>query len=70
MKNAIFKKIIPVLILLPISVMAETMDFMRSTGKINVVYGVILIIFLGLVWFLIKLDRRIQKLEINQKDEQ
>ena len=70
MKNAIFKKIIPVLILLPIRVMAQTMDFMRRTGTINVVYGVILIISLGLVWFLITLDRRIQKLEINQKDEQ
>ncbi|MBK9632434.1 MAG: CcmD family protein [Saprospiraceae bacterium] len=70
MKYEINMRIILALIFLPCSVMAQANDFMRSTGKMNVVYGVILIIFLGLTWFLIKLDKRIQKLEINQKDEQ
>lgn len=69
MKYEINMRIILALIFLPCSVMAQANDFMRSTGKMNVVYGVILIIFrFGLV--LIKLDKRIQKLEINQKDEQ
>lgn len=40
--------------------MAETM---RSDGKIYVVVGVIAIIFLGLAFYLISLDRRISKME-------
>ncbi|MEO0626118.1 MAG: CcmD family protein, partial [Bacteroidota bacterium] len=38
-------------------------DFMRSIGKIYVVVGVILLIFLGLVFYLWRLDRRLTKLE-------
>jgi hypothetical protein len=38
-------------------------EFFRSNGKINVVIGVLLIIFLGIVIFLISLDRRISRLE-------
>ncbi|MEM8582784.1 MAG: CcmD family protein [Bacteroidota bacterium] len=38
-------------------------DFMRSLGKIYVVVGVIVIIFLGLVFYLWRLDRRLTKLE-------
>ncbi|HRG32766.1 MAG TPA: hypothetical protein PLN76_05765 [Saprospiraceae bacterium] len=36
---------------------------MRSTGKINVVFGVIFIIFSGIIIFLIVLDRKLSKLE-------
>jgi CcmD family protein len=45
-------------------------DFMRSIGKIYVVVAVIVAVFLGLVFFLIYLDRRLTKLEnqINQND--
>jgi uncharacterized membrane protein YdbT with pleckstrin-like domain len=47
------------------SVMANELpqDFMRSTGKINVVVAVILVLFLLLVLFLISLERRLSKLE-------
>ena len=38
-------------------------DFMRSIGKIYVVVGVILAIFIGVVLFLVYLDRRLTKLE-------
>ena len=38
-------------------------DYMRQTGKIYVVFGVILIIFIGIVIFLIRLERKIKKLE-------
>jgi CcmD family protein len=38
-------------------------DFMRNTGSIYVVVGVILIIFVGIIAFLINLDRKISKLE-------
>jgi CcmD family protein len=43
-------------------------DFMRSTGKIYVVVAAIVAIFLGIVIFLIFLERRLTKLE-NQTQE-
>ena len=45
-------------------------DFMRSIGKIYVVVAVILAIFIGIVLFLIYLDRKLAKLEnqINDND--
>lgn len=43
-------------------------DFMRSTGKIYVVVAVILAIFIGIVLFLIYLDRKLTKLENQIKD--
>ena len=44
-------------------------DFMRETGKINVGVGVILLIFLGIVWYLVRLDRKLTKLEFQLNDE-
>ncbi len=44
-------------------------DFMRETGKINVVVAVILLIFLGIVWYLIRLERKLTKLEHQTKDD-
>ena len=38
-------------------------DFMRSMGKMYVVVAVILAIFIGLVFFLVYLDRRLTKIE-------
>ncbi|MCO6477161.1 MAG: CcmD family protein [Phaeodactylibacter sp.] len=48
----------------------EAADFMRSTGKIYVVVAVIVTIFIGIVLFLIYLDRKLTKLEnqINDND--
>lgn len=45
-------------------------DFMRSSGKIYVVVAVILAIFIGIVAFLMHLDRKLTKLEnqINNDD--
>ncbi|TXB62072.1 CcmD family protein [Phaeodactylibacter luteus] len=43
-------------------------DFMRSTGKIYVVVAVVLAIFVGLVLFLVYLDRKLTKLENQIKD--
>jgi CcmD family protein len=40
---------------------------MRSNGKIYVVVGVIAIIFVGLVVYLFTIDRRLSKLEKDQK---
>jgi len=46
-------------------------DFMRETGKINVVVGVILLLFFGIVAYLIRLERKLTKLEhqINEDHE-
>ena len=38
-------------------------DFYSNIGKMYVVVGVIVIVFVGLVIFLIRLERRIKKLE-------
>jgi CcmD family protein len=43
----------------------EMADVMRADGKIYVVVAVLLIIFLGLIGYLIHLDRKISKLERN-----
>lgn len=46
--------------------MAQPVDMattLRSEGKIYIVVGVMLIIFLGIVVYLFYLDRRIKKLE-------
>ncbi len=45
-------------------------DFMRSMGKMYVVVAVIGAIFLGLVVFLIALDRRLTKLENQIKEHE
>lgn len=43
-------------------------DFMRSLGKLYVVVGVIVLVFLGLAFYLWSLDRRLGDLE-NQIDD-
>jgi CcmD family protein len=42
-------------------------DFLRSIGKIYVVVAVIVAVFLGIIFFLIYLDRRLTNIE-NQID--
>jgi uncharacterized transporter YbjL len=42
---------------------AEMADTMRSNGKIYVVVAVILTIFAGIILYLVRLDRKITKLE-------
>jgi len=48
--------------LIPLVSQPET-DFMRQTGKIYVVFGVLTIIFIGIIIFLIILERKIKVLE-------
>lgn len=47
----------------------EMADAMRSDGKIYVVVGIILIVLVGLIAYLIMLDRKLSKLEnlLNEK---
>ncbi len=48
----------------------STEDFLRSTGKIYSVVAVILVIFIGIVIFLFRLDNKLTKLENQIKNEQ
>jgi len=41
----------------------EMADMLRSNGKIFVVVAVLAIIFVGIVFYLVRLDRRLSKLE-------
>ena len=41
----------------------EMTDLMRSNGKIYVVVAVIATIFIGLMIYLIRIDKKVQKLE-------
>jgi CcmD family protein len=43
-------------------------DFLRSIGKLYVVVAVIVVVFLGIVFYLWRLDRRMTDLE-NQIDD-
>lgn len=43
-------------------------DFVRSIGKIYAVVGVILVLFLGIVFYLYRLDKKIKNLENNQDE--
>ena len=73
MKFFNLQKIFTIILFLAISlpsVLAEgNRDYMRETGKINVVVGVIVLIFLGIVWYLVRLERKLTKLEHQLKDD-
>ncbi len=43
----------------------EMADTMRSNGRIYVVVAVVLTIFAGIIIYLVRLDRRISKMEKN-----
>ncbi len=45
----------------------EMSDALRSSGKIYVVVAVLAVIFLGIATYLIYMDKRISKLEKEQK---
>ncbi|HMX39831.1 MAG TPA: CcmD family protein [Saprospiraceae bacterium] len=56
---------------LPVALAQGNGDFMRQTGKIYVVVGVILLIFLGILLYLLRLDRKLTRLEhqLNNDDK-
>lgn len=60
------------LLLLPLTFLLaqNDQDFMRSTGKIYVVLAVVLTIFLGIIIYLIRLDRKLTKLEDQIKNHE
>ncbi|MFN5091338.1 MAG: CcmD family protein [Bacteroidota bacterium] len=52
------------------SASAANADFMRSIGKIYVVVGVMLLLFLGITLYLILIDRRLTKFENQIKSDE
>ena len=46
-----------------ISLAAQSSDFLRSTGKIYSVVAVVLLLFLGFVFYMIRIERKIKELE-------
>ena len=51
-------------------VLLDVNEFMVSSGKINVVIGVMLIIFIGLIIYLFAIDQKVKKMEdkLNNKN--
>ena len=60
------------LLVLPLTFLLaqQDTDFMRSMGKMYVVVAVIAAIFLGIVVYLIRLDRKLTKLEDQIKNHE
>jgi hypothetical protein len=65
-----FINIITLILISHLSLTAQdlTDDFFRSTGKINTVLAVVLILFFVLIAFLLSLDSRLRKIEKEKKD--
>ncbi len=63
------KKLIAVVVMLCISVFSfaqnadKQTDFMRSNGRIYVVVAVMVTILIGLILYMIRMDRKLSKLE-------
>ena len=69
MKN-VNKILVWLMAFLPFSAFAqdvEMADLLHKNGKIYVVVGVIAIIFIGIVVYLITIDRRLTKIEKEEK---
>lgn len=49
---------------------SENPDFARSLGKIYIVVAVIVAMFLGIVFFLLRLDNKLTKLENQIKEHE
>lgn len=67
--SKVFTIILFALLHLPAAWAQGNRDFMRETGKINVVVGVILVIFLGIVVWLFRLDRKLTNIEHQIKSD-
>lgn len=50
-------------LVVPVVLRAESVDFLRSIGKLYSVVAVILILFIVLVIYLMSLDRKITRIE-------
>ncbi len=62
-KQFLFSILFVILSINLLSAESGSIDFLRSTGKIYSVVAVIAVIFIGLVWYLFRLDNKLTKLE-------
>lgn len=46
----------------PLTLLAQSGNFMYSSGRIYVVVAVLLTIFIGIIYYLIRIDRKVNKL--------
>ena len=71
-KHSILFTAMSILLILPGSLSAESsaIDFLRSTGKIYSVIAVIVVIILGIAFFLYRIDNKLTKLENRINNEQ
>lgn len=69
----LFRIILFLCTLFPFSLMAQGIDMadeMRASGKIYVVVAVMSLVFLGVVLYLFRLDKKLDKLEKELKEKQ
>lgn len=57
------------LLTFPCLLRADSLDFLRSTGKIYSVFAVILVLFIVIAVYLVRLDKKISQLEQKEKNE-
>ena len=70
MKKFLSLTLIHILWIVPAKAQSDSLDFLRSTGKIYSVVAVIAVIFIGITIFLYRLDRKLTKLENQINNEQ
>ncbi|HRO07591.1 MAG TPA: CcmD family protein [Saprospiraceae bacterium] len=66
----IFSFLLNIILLSQVHAQGDSLDFLRSTGKIYTVVAVIVIIFIGIVMYLYRIDNKLTKLENQFKNEQ
>ena len=67
MKKKSYLSIITLFLLLMMPLLANAqspaIDFLRSVGKIYVVVAVICVLLIGLFWYMVRVDKRLTKIE-------
>jgi CcmD family protein len=73
MKNRFLTALLSLFTVLTAQAQASTVemaDTMRSEGKIYVVVGIVLIVLVGLIVYLVVMDRKVSRLEKQLSDRQ
>ena len=65
----LYMLVLNLMVLTTASAQGSNLDFLRSTGKIYTVVAVIVILFIGIVLYLYRIDNKLTKLENQLKNE-
>lgn len=65
----VYMFLLNLLVITSASAQGNTLDFLRSTGKIYTVVAVIVILFIGIAIYLYRIDNKLTKLENQFKNE-